>query len=106
MLRLKVNRLVLKVAIVLFVFSVGLLYANVSQVYSVKSSKVKFKSVAELELITAESTALTGLVDPNTKNFAFSVSNKSFDGFNSALQKEHFNDNYLTISIKQGFKCF
>jgi hypothetical protein len=95
MLRLKVNRLFLKVAIVLFVFSVGLLYANVSQVYSVKSSKVKFKSVAELELITAESTALTGLVDPNTKNFAFSVSNKSFDGFNSALQKEHFNDNYL-----------
>ncbi len=95
MLSSKVKSVVFKVAIVLVVFSTGVLFANVSQVYAVKSSKVKFKSVAELELITAESTALIGLVDPNTKNFAFSVSNKSFDGFNSALQKEHFNDNYL-----------
>lgn len=73
----------------------GLLYASVRQVYSIKSSKVVFKSEAELETITAESTALTGLVDPSNKNFAFSISNKSFDGFNSALQKEHFNDNYI-----------
>jgi len=70
-------------------------YASVRQVYSIKSSKVVFKSVAELETITAESTALTGLVDPANKNFAFSISNKSFDGFNSSLQKEHFNDNYI-----------
>ena len=72
-----------------------MVYASVRQVYSIKSSKVVFKSVAELETISAESTALTGLVDPNNKNFAFSISNKSFDGFNSALQKEHFNDNYI-----------
>ncbi len=89
------KNLVLRIALLLSLFSAGLVYAKVSQVYAVKSSKVTFKSVAELELISAESTALTGLVDPNTKNFAFSVSNKSFDGFNSALQKEHFNDNYL-----------
>ena len=89
------KNLVLRIAILLSLFSAGLVYAKVAQVYAVKSSKVTFKSVAELELISAESTALTGLVDPNTKNFAFSVSNKSFDGFNSALQKEHFNDNYL-----------
>ena len=73
----------------------GVVYASVRQVYSIKSSKVVFKSVAELETITAESTALTGLVDPANKNFAFSISNKSFDGFNSSLQKEHFNDNYI-----------
>ena len=73
----------------------GLVYASIRQVYSIKSSKVVFKSEAELETITAESTALTGLVDPNNKNFAFSISNKSFDGFNSSLQKEHFNDNYI-----------
>ncbi|MFM2155944.1 MAG: hypothetical protein RL516_693 [Bacteroidota bacterium] len=72
-----------------------MVYASVRQVYSIKSSKVVFKSEAELETITAESTALTGLVDPNNKNFAFSISNKSFEGFNSALQKEHFNDNYM-----------
>lgn len=73
----------------------GFVYASVRQVYSIKSSKVVFKSEAELETITAESTALTGLVDPNNKNFAFSINNKSFDGFNSSLQKEHFNDNYI-----------
>jgi hypothetical protein len=95
MLRLKDNRLVWRLAIVLIVCSVGFVYASVSQVYSIKSSKVKFKSVAELEVISAESTALTGLVDPVSKNFAFSIRNKTFDGFNSALQKEHFNDNYV-----------
>jgi polyisoprenoid-binding protein YceI len=80
--------------LVLLLFA-GLVYASVRQVYSIKSAKVVFKSQAELETITAESSALTGLVDPTNKNFAFSVSNKSFDGFNSALQKEHFNDNYM-----------
>jgi polyisoprenoid-binding protein YceI len=87
----------LKSRIILFalVLIAGFVYASVRQVYSVKSSKVIFKSVAELETITAESTTLTGLVDPTNKNFAFSISNKSFDGFNSSLQKEHFNDNYI-----------
>lgn len=84
-----------KILLFAFVLIVGMVYASLRQVYSIKSSKVVFKSEAELETIIAESTALTGLVDPNNKNFAFSISNKSFDGFNSALQKEHFNDNYM-----------
>jgi len=84
-----------KILFFALIFIVGLAYASIRQVYSIKSSKVVFKSVAELETITAESTALTGLLDPNNKNFAFSISNKSFNGFNSALQKEHFNDNYM-----------
>ena len=76
----------LKSRIILFalVLIAGFVYASVRQVYSVKSSKVIFKSVAELETITAESTTLTGLVDPTNKNFAFSISKKSFDGFNSS----------------------
>ena len=89
------NRLKKASAVLVLLLIQGLLWANDNQVFSVKSSKVIFKSVAELETISAESTSLTGLVDPKTKNFAFSINNKSFDGFNSALQKEHFNDNYL-----------
>ncbi|MFM7016608.1 MAG: YceI family protein [Bacteroidota bacterium] len=85
----------IKVLFLLLILGCEWLSAGVSQVYSVRSSRVIFKSVAELETISAESTALTGLVDPLSKNFAFSISNKSFDGFNSALQKEHFNDNYV-----------
>ena len=76
----------------LIVFSVGIVDA---QVYKVTSSKVKFKSDAPLEIITAESTELNGLLDIKTKQFAFTVNNESFKGFNSQLQQTHFNDNYL-----------
>ena len=35
------------------------------------------------------------MIDFGTKNVAFSVIIQSFDGFNSALQKEHFLENYM-----------
>jgi polyisoprenoid-binding protein YceI len=38
---------------------------------------------------------LRGLIDVQKKNFAFRVKMQSFEGFNSALQKEHFNENYI-----------
>jgi hypothetical protein len=75
-----------------FFFSFGIVNA---QVYKVTSSKVKFKSEAPLEIIMAESTELNGLLDIKTKQFAFTVNNESFKGFNSQLQQTHFNDNYL-----------
>ncbi len=59
------------------------------------SGKVKFISDAPLEMIKAESNHLTGIVDITNNKFAFSVKLKSFDGFNSALQKEHFHENYM-----------
>jgi len=59
------------------------------------SGKVKFLSDAPLEMIKAESNNLTGIVDIAESKFAFSVKLKSFDGFNSALQKEHFHENYM-----------
>lgn len=48
-----------------------------------------------LELIEARSIELKGLIDPAKQTFAFSVSTNSFEGFNSKLQREHFNENYL-----------
>lgn len=75
----------------MFVFGV-LMAANV---YVVKTSKVKFKSEALLETIVAESSELRGMIDTQTKNFAFTINNESFKGFNSPLQREHFNGNYL-----------
>jgi hypothetical protein len=71
----------------------SLLFA--ASVFVVKSSKVKFKSEAPLETIIAESTELRGMLDVQSKNFAFTINNESFKGFNSPLQREHFNDNYL-----------
>lgn len=76
-----------------FLFFFGVVYA--ANVYIVKTSKIRFKSEAPLETIIAESSELKGMLDLQTKNFAFTVNNESFKGFNSPLQREHFNDNYL-----------
>ena len=35
------------------------------------------------------------MIETEKKQFAFSVKVKSFKGFNSGFQKEHFNENYL-----------
>lgn len=58
-------------------------------------SEVTFVSDAPLEQITAKNTSCTGLVDADAKTFAVSVPIREFEGFNSPLQREHFNENYL-----------
>lgn len=63
--------------------------------YFITSSTVKFVSEAPLEKIVAVSTELKGIIDTETNSFAFSVLNTSFKGFNSPLQEDHFNENYV-----------
>ncbi len=63
--------------------------------YKIQKGSIDFASNAPLELIEAESTALKGVIDPLSYKLAFSVKIKSFEGFNSTLQKEHFNENYM-----------
>ena len=60
-----------------------------------KSGKISFQSEAPFETIKASSTDLKGLLEIEKKVFAFKIRMKSFDGFNSGLQKEHFNENYI-----------
>lgn len=64
-------------------------------VYKVTKGSIAFNSDAPMELIKASSNELAGLFDTNTKKFAFRIKVNSFEGFNSALQKEHFNENYM-----------
>ena len=59
------------------------------------SGSVDFKSDAPLEMIEASSQNLKGVIDPANNRFAFSIPIKSFQGFNSPLQREHFNENYM-----------
>ena len=66
-----------------------------SQLYISKNGKVNFVSEAPLEIIKASSTKLSGVLKTSDKSFVFSVSMKSFNGFNSPLQKIHFNENYI-----------
>lgn len=68
-------------------------------IYSQKLYKgqgnVLFVSDAPLEVIRAESKNLAGIIDFSKMQFAFKINVSSFDGFNSGLQKEHFNEHYL-----------
>ena len=61
----------------------------------VVKSKIDFTSDAPLELINANSDNARGLIDPITRQFAFIIKTSSFKGFNSELQREHFNEKYM-----------
>ena len=63
--------------------------------FAIRNSEMSFTSNAELELIKASSNKVQGLIDPTTSHFAFMVDIISFEGFNSRLQREHFNEKYM-----------
>jgi hypothetical protein len=65
------------------------------QVYMTRKGVASFISNAPLELIRAESKELHGAIDPIARTFVFNIDNKSFKGFNSPLQQEHFYENYM-----------
>jgi polyisoprenoid-binding protein YceI len=69
--------------------------AAASRYYDVVGGKIEFHSNAPKELIQAASTRLQGLVDISKRTFAFRIEMASFIGFNSPLQREHFNENYM-----------
>lgn len=64
-------------------------------IWKVEQGQIDFTSDAPLELIEASSTKLLGLIDPSEDTYAFAVNLSSFEGFNSPLQRQHFNENYL-----------
>jgi hypothetical protein len=73
--------------------------AQAQRKYTIDRSEISFASNAELEIITASSSKVQGLIDPATNQFAFSVEVNSFRGFNSALQREHFNEKYMESEL-------
>lgn len=68
---------------------------TLQQDYTISTGSVSFRSDAPLELIKAQSNELKGLLVTSKKQFAFLIKIKSFKGFNSPLQQEHFNENYM-----------
>lgn len=63
--------------------------------FSVKEGEIDFTSNAKLELIKAQSKNLQGIINSANNQFAFIVKVQSFEGFNSKLQKDHFNEKYM-----------
>lgn len=84
----------------LAVFILGPIYSfkAAQPVYRVTESLTTFHSKAKLELIKAASSKMQGAIDATKRSFAFSIDINSFEGFNSPLQKEHFNENYMESS--------
>jgi hypothetical protein len=71
------------------------LNAYSQDLYKVSQAKVKFTSDAKLELIEAETTQAQGVINNDDNTFAFRVPMNTFKGFNSSMQRTHFNTNYL-----------
>lgn len=65
------------------------------EIYKCNDGLVGFKSNASQELIKASTKRLAGVLNTKEKTFAFVVKISSFEGFNAALQREHFNENYM-----------
>lgn len=78
-----------------FCSSVFTKWETAGTIFEVKKGTIQIHSNAELELIKATTDELKGLFDTQKKTFAFKISMNSFRGFNSPLQQEHFNENYV-----------
>lgn len=63
--------------------------------FVLETGKLNFTSNTVLELISASTDKMVGVVDPANNQFAFIISIQSFKGFNSNLQQEHFNEKYM-----------
>src|SRR6476469_7728532 len=68
-------------------------------VFSGNKGKIHFVSDAPLEHIEASSDQLSGGIDISTREIYFELRIVSFNGFNSALQREHFNENYMESDV-------
>ena len=67
--------------------------------WRLQEGSLTFLSEAPAERISATSTKPTGILEPATRTFAVQVAMRSFEGFNSPLQQEHFNESYVESSF-------
>lgn len=80
----------------LFLSLASIVIAQESEdILRLSKGRIDFHSKAELEIIRAHTEEFKGVLDIQKKEFAISVPMISFLGFNSPLQREHFNENYL-----------
>ena len=74
--------------------------------YDITKASLKFDSDAPLELIKASTSNVKGIIDVDNNAFAFLVPITSFEGFNSSLQREHFNENYMESDVYKSARFF
>lgn len=81
--------------ITLILFSIPCTILSQTSFYRVISGQIALSSNAPLEVIKASTSSVRAIIDPSRGSFRFSTPINSFRGFNSALQKKHFNTNYM-----------
>ena len=82
--------------ILFFLLVLSSSYANApSLLFSTGAGTITFTSDAPLELIQASSNKLKGWLNPDSKQFSFTIDIKTFKGFKIYMQQKHFNENYL-----------
>ena len=79
--------------VVFWLLMAGVCYGQ--NLYEIDHSLIEFNSNAPNEIIRAQSKKMLGVLNIEKKQFAFKVNVSSFEGFNSPLQQEHFNENYM-----------
>jgi hypothetical protein len=79
----------------ILLFSPICLFAQPYKLYTTLNGEIHFRSDAPQELIRADSKELKGAIETTGKTFSFKVNVASYEGFNSGLQKIHFNENYI-----------
>jgi len=85
-----------KLSLIIFTFTLAASTAMAQdKIYKTAVGKISFVSNAPLEVISAKSGKMEGVIDAGALSFAFSVVIQTFEGFNNGLQKQHFNENYL-----------
>ncbi len=89
------NGFCLTFTLVACLFSNNQSFAQNQNLLELKSGKISFMSYAPMEVITASSDKMRGLINPALNTFAVNVLNSSFLGFNSDLQREHFNERFI-----------
>ncbi|NNC95391.1 MAG: YceI family protein [Chitinophagales bacterium] len=83
------------ISIFLFLFFCRSVIAQ--DLFKVDDGKAHFVSNAPLEIIEAVSSEVQGYLRLSDQSFAFKLNVSSFYGFNSELQRQHFNDHYMEI---------
>ena len=86
--------------IILFLASLGFTgLGQATTVFSTRNGRAYFLSDAPLELISATSNNLIGVLNTEDRRFSFSIPVSTFEGFNSSLQQTHFNADYLETDM-------
>ena len=81
----------------LFLVATAATINGIAQIYLTDDGEAVFVSDAPLEFITATSNQVQGAINVTDKQYAFKIDNRTFIGFNSPLQQEHFYENYMEV---------